>query len=72
MQETKTVSKSKLTLAKAKQNAPALHYVAQITCSNCLAKTILTIPKGITVIEYACKTLCANCGCTIVEELSGE
>jgi hypothetical protein len=72
MQETKIVSKSKLTLASAKKNAPALHYVTKIVCSNCLSKTILTIPKGVTVLEYACKTLCTNCGCTIVEDLLGE
>lgn len=71
MPETKVVRKQ-LTLARAKKEAPILHYVAKVVCSNCLEKTILTIPKGTTVLQYACKTLCSNCGCTILEDFLGE
>jgi hypothetical protein len=68
MAEIKTTNKLKLAIAKAKKEAPTMHYVAKIVCTNCLEDHILTIPKGITVGDYAMKKLCENCGCTFIGE----
>lgn len=63
---------AKLTLARAKREAPTMFYVADVVCTNCLEHNILTIPKGVTVVEHASKKLCEYCGCTVMEELLGD
>ena len=58
---------NKKAIRRAKKNAPAMHYVVEVICTNCLNATILTIPKGIDVYEYANKCDCPICGCKILE-----
>lgn len=72
IKEAKITNRTKLTLARAKRAAPIMFYVADVVCTNCLEHNILTIPKGVTVVEHASKKLCEYCGCTVMEDLIGE
>ncbi len=72
MDKVKISKKTRVAIEKAKQSAPPMYYVADVICTNCLERTILTIPKGVTICDFACTTLCPNCGCTILEDVQDE
>jgi hypothetical protein len=58
---------NKTAIKKAKCKAPTMHYVCEVQCSNCLTNTVLTIPKGMEVDDYAERVDCPNCGCKIID-----
>lgn len=49
----------------ARRVAPPLHYVSIYCCSNCNEYNVLTIPCGVTVLDFASRIDCEYCKCKL-------
>lgn len=50
-----------MTPAEQKPTGPT--YAAVLRCTNCDRVSVVLVPKGVTVVEYADSRTCTDCGC---------